>query len=103
MSQELRYRFDKEEFLLRTATIDERLSNLFIEIPGQKTNTLEAQNILQNGAMQVQAVIGKNFHLGSLIGKQHMTKLYLDYRNYKKIQRYPIPNGLMMQSGLSRH
>lgn len=46
MSQELRYRFDKEEFLLRTATIDERLSNLFIEISGQKTNTLEAAEYL---------------------------------------------------------
>ena len=42
MNHEFEYKLNLEEFLLKTATIDERLSDLFIEIPSQKFNALEA-------------------------------------------------------------
>lgn len=42
MNHELGLKLNLDEFLLKTATIDERLSTLFIEMPSQKINTLEA-------------------------------------------------------------
>jgi hypothetical protein len=42
MNHELGHKLNLEEFLLKTATINERMSDLFIEIPSQKINALEA-------------------------------------------------------------